>query len=82
MPKHHARAVERSRRVQPVGVTDETLVAEHELLPARANREPAAIEISDIGVRETHIELVAERRASCCSVSPLYPRILRLNTRA
>ena len=60
-------------------MADQPLVAEHELLSAGPNGEPAPLDVADVGVRQPHVELIAEWRAGDRAVSSLDARVLRLH---
>ena len=56
-------------------MSNEPLVAEDQLLPSSAQREPAFLERSDIDVRESQVELIAEGRAGDGAVPSLDARV-------
>ncbi len=79
MTEHAAHGVERARGVEPVAVSDEPLVTEHQLLPSSAEREATLVDIADIHMRDAEVELIAEWGAECDGVASFDARVLRLN---
>ena len=76
--ERHAGPVKAAGRVHPAQVSNQTLIAEHELLPPCTQRD-GRLRAADVGVREPQVELVPERRPGRADVLVAHPGVLPLH---
>ena len=78
----HARGVEGAAGVDPVGVADEALLAEGELLTAEPRDATGALRAADVGERLPQVERRRERRAGRADGLVADARVLQLDLAA